>query len=133
MDTAHILLVEDDDDLRQLLSLALHVDGHKVMEARTGREALDLVMNAAIVNRVLDIIVTDVRLPGIGGLTLLSGIRALGWMTPLVVMTAHDIDTIRRQAQRIGVDVVLEKPFDVNDFRAAVAHVLRWHQRLACG
>ena len=123
-----ILLIEDDDDLRGALALALTGDGHEVLEARTGRDALEGIAGAMALEQnpcPPDAIVTDVGLPGVSGLTIVSGLRALGWRTPVIVITGQEPTKTRAAAERAGADFVLTKPFDIDDLRTAVLHVVR--------
>lgn len=123
-----VLVAEDDDDLRSLIVWGLRADGYDIVEARTGSQAADLIAGALLFDegeRAPDLIVTDVRLPGITGMSLLAGIRARGSETPVIVLTAYDIDTVRPEAERLGVVAVFAKPFDIDDLRTAVMNALR--------
>lgn len=119
MTKLRILIADDDADMRALLRAALAADGHEVTEAANGREALDEIL------RPLDLIVTDVRMPGVNGLSLLAGLRACGCTTPVIVISAYDGERLRREAKRIGANAVFAKPFEVDDLRTAVMNVVR--------
>ena len=121
-----VLVVEDDPFLVRLIVWALRGDGYDVVVARDGREATDAIASTLLFDeggRPPDLIITDVRLPGISGLSLLAGIRAHGWKMPIIVMTAHDIERVRPEAERLGATAVFHKPFDVDDLRTAVMHL----------
>ncbi len=123
-----VLVAEDDDDVRTLLATALRADGYVVIEACDGRDAIDRVAPAMLFDEngiAPDAIITDVRMPGISGITLLSGLRANGWDTPIIIITGFDLDKVRPEAEKLGADAVFAKPFDVDDVRTALAHVLR--------
>jgi len=127
-----VLVADDDDDIRALLVAALQADGYIVMEARDGRDAIDRIAPSMLFDENLpapDAIITDIRMPGISGSTLLAGLRANGWATPIIVITAYDIDQVRPELEELGADAVFGKPFDVDDVRTALAHVLRWRRR----
>jgi CheY-like chemotaxis protein len=122
-----VLVAEDDDDLRALIVWGLGTDGYDVVEARNGREAIDEVAGSLLLDegeRPPDLIITDVRMPGVTGVSLLAGIRARGWRIPIIVMTAYDIETMRPEADRLGADVVFSKPFDIDDLRTAAMNLL---------
>jgi two-component system response regulator (stage 0 sporulation protein F) len=122
--TLRVLLAEDDPDMRALVRAALMADGHDVIEAANGREALDLLSPLYGALRPPDVIVTDVRMPGLSGLLLASGLRACGCTTPIIIISAH-CDGLREQARRVGADAVFAKPFEVDDLRTAVMNVTR--------
>jgi CheY-like chemotaxis protein len=77
-----ILIVEDEDKLRRVLSLHLQGEGFETDEARTAEEALPLADRAGLV-------LTDLRLPTVDGLTLMERLRLTAPATPVVVMTAY--------------------------------------------
>lgn len=127
-----VLVAEDDDDMRALVVGSLRADGYEVVEARDGAQAVDAIAGAMLFDedeRAPDIIITDVRLPGINGLSLLAGLRAHHWATPIIVMTAYQPDRIRPLASRLGADATFAKPFAVDDLRAAVANLLHTKPR----
>jgi two-component system, chemotaxis family, chemotaxis protein CheY len=113
-----VLLVEDDDDLRELEATILARAGYRVMTAREGGEALDRV--AVEMPRVIFL---DMRMPGMDGWTFAREFRARhDHATPLVVVTAEAC--ARTRAEEIGADGVLGKPFDATALmRAAQEHV----------
>jgi DNA-binding response OmpR family regulator len=117
-----VLVADDDDDMRALVASALRLDGYVVIEARDGAEVLRVISRP---ESVPDVIVTDIRMPGRSGLTLLAGLRVEGWMTPIVVMSAFVTDQVRTVANQFGADAVLGKPFDIDDLRTVVMNVLR--------
>ncbi len=121
-----VLIAEDDDDIRALLVATLRTDGYEVEEARDGREVLERIspMLFEEAGDGPDAIITDVRMPGVSGMTLLAGLRAIGWTTPIIVITAYDIDVSRSEAEFLGADEVIGKPFNVDVLRAALARVL---------
>jgi DNA-binding response OmpR family regulator len=117
-----VLVADDDDDIRFMVASALRLDGYVVIEARDGGEALRLVSDP---RSVPDVIVTDIRMPDMSGLTLLVGLRDEGWMTPIVVMSAFLSDQVRAVADQFGADAVFGKPFEIDDLRTVVMNVLR--------
>jgi CheY-like chemotaxis protein len=122
-----VLVAEDDDDIRSLIVWGLRADGHDVIEACNGSEAADRIAGSLLFEegaRAPDLIITDVRMHGITGLSLLAGIRARGWKIPIIVITAYEIDKVRPEAERLGADAVMGKPFDVDDLRTTVTRIL---------
>ncbi len=120
-----VLIAEDDDDIRTLLATTLRGDGYYVIEAHDGQEVLERIAPMLFDEAEgPDAIITDVRMPGVSGMTLLAGLRAIGWKTPIIVITAHDIDASRSEARYLGADVVFGKPFDVDELRATLTRLL---------
>lgn len=125
--SARVILAEDDDELRVLLAQALRRDGYDVIEAKDGRELLDLIVDQMLYpgsNPPPDLVITDVRMPGPSGLRALAALRRLDWVTPMMVITAFGDDTIKAECQRIGVSWVFDKPFDIDDLRTAVRNLV---------
>jgi DNA-binding response OmpR family regulator len=95
-----ILLVEDDADLRGMFRVALLLEGFDVREAADGYEALRLLEQGRP-----DLVVLDLRMPRIDGLTVLRDIRVLYKDLPVLVVTAAPVDS-----SHLDVDCVLKKP-----------------------
>jgi len=113
-----ILLADGDRDMRRLVSLVLRSDGHEIVEAADGRELLEAI--AALVidgDRLFDVIIAAQAIPGIPGVSVLSGLRSRGRRTPFVLMSGNPV--VQGQARRLGA-IVLDRPFDANAIRRAV-------------
>ena len=123
-----ILLVEDDPELRRLLASSLHADGYEVVEAGTGTEGVVSVYDmwrSGACGRPIDLIVSDIRMPGWSGLELLDVVRRRRLATPVMLMTAFGAPETHAEAVRLGAAAVLDKPFPLEDFRARVATFVR--------
>lgn len=121
-----ILIAEDDEDTRTLLAEILRGDGYRVEEAASGPDLARAIANRLETRRAvpLDLIVADVRMPGMSGLQVLDALRAVDWATPVVVMTAFGDDDVRAEALRLGAIAVLQKPFEMDDLRTVVRRAL---------
>lgn len=120
-----VLLAEDDGAMRALLAQALRRDGFDVVEVADGA-ALVLEIGTRLQQRREDrpsvhLIVSDIRMPVISGLEVLSALRQAQWGVPVVLITAFGDDEVHAEAERLGAVAVFDKPFDVDDFRTAVA------------
>lgn len=115
-----LLVVEDDARLRQVLRQALEENGHHVMAASDGAEGLDLARQ-----HDFDVIVLDVMLQSIDGVTLTRQIRRDGRSTPIVMITARDEvkDVVRGLDE--GADDYLTKPFALEELYARIRAVTR--------
>ena len=108
--------------MRRLLVGALARDGYEVLSAPNGIELLsDLA--ASLLNpqeRRPDLIITDMRMPGVSGLDILSGLRADGWRMPVIVITAFGDPKLHAEVERFPGAEILDKPFDLDDLRQRV-------------
>jgi DNA-binding response OmpR family regulator len=114
-----ILLAEDDAALRDLMAAALARDGHEVVEASDGSEVLDL-----LAEETLDLIVSDVHMPGWSGLDVLAGLSRDPASPPVVLVTAFGDSQLHADALRLGARATMDKPFDMDQLRAVVESVL---------
>lgn len=122
-----VLLAEDDEELRWLIASALRKDGFDVIEVENGLALLDQVGFALLDSLELDsidLIISDIRMPGWSGLEVLAGLASAGCRTPVVLMTAFGDAETHAAAKRLGAAAVLDKPFDIEDFRSVVLRTL---------
>jgi len=120
METApHILVVDDDREIRDLLSLFLGNHGFRVTSAVDGRE-----MKKALADRAIDLVVLDLMLPGEDGLTLCRDLRARS-NTPVIMLTAMGEEVDRIVGLEMGADDYIGKPFNPRELLARIKAVLR--------
>ncbi len=115
-----LLLVEDEDHLAAGLKLNFELEGFEVDIARTGREA-----GALLLQPDYDIMVLDVMLPDISGLTLCRSVRDTGNTTPILMLTAKASLDDRVEGLNAGADDYLTKPFELEELLARVRSMLR--------
>ena len=116
---ARILVVEDDDAIRDAVRRGLSERGHAVASAATGLAGLEHVLGEAP-----DAVLLDLGLPDVSGLTLISMIRAASEV-PLIVITAQDDDLTMVKALDAGADDYVVKPFGTDQVAARIRAVLR--------
>jgi two-component system cell cycle sensor histidine kinase/response regulator CckA len=116
-----ILLVEDNTSIRALFARVLARQGYRVLEAGSGGEGLD---RAAAHGEGIDLLVTDIRMPGIQGPELARRLRAQRPDLGIVFITGFAGELGPDGGDLAGV-VVLEKPFDIGTFTRVVAAALR--------
>src|SRR5258705_307339 len=105
---AQILLVEDDANLAANLSQVLEDEGVVVTHAARGDEGLTLATQ-----RPFDVVLTDLRLPGLGGLELVRQLHSRIPRLPVVLMTAHGSIETAIEATKLGAYDYLQKPFEM--------------------
>ncbi len=123
--TTHILLVEDDNTLMETLSYNLKNEGYKVTTATDGQDGLELGRNKKI-----DLILLDVMLPGLDGLSVCRILRREGMETPIIMLTARSGEMDKIIGLDSGADDYITKPFSLGELLARVRVALR-HQRAA--
>ena len=116
-----VLVADDDDDMRALVTNALQADGCSTLEARDGEELLEL-LQLGLDRPTLrpDVLVTDVKMPRLSGLGVLEALNAAHWNLPVVMITVVSDESIYTVSRRLGAVGVLHKPFDPNDLLTAV-------------
>jgi len=118
--SGRILVVEDEAGMRSLLATLLGAEGYDVDTAESGEAALALLQD-----RDWDLLVTDLRMPGIDGLELLRRARRLHPDLAVIMVTGYATVENAVAALRRGVDDYLTKPFDIHQLRRTVARTLR--------
>jgi two-component system OmpR family response regulator len=119
--TDHILIVDDDRDIRELIAAYLEKNGLRASMAANGRQ-----MRAALDAGVPDLIVLDLMLPGEDGLALCRELRAGKFRTvPVLMLTARGDEVDRIVGLEMGADDYLAKPFAVRELLARIRAVLR--------
>jgi len=116
---ARILLVEDDAAIRASLSRALEQQGHAVATVSAGMQALETVLSTAP-----DVVLLDLGLPDIDGLTVLGMLRGVSEV-PVIVITARDDDPTIVRALDAGADDYVVKPFGTDHVAARIRALLR--------
>ncbi len=118
---ATIVVAEDDADLRGVLTASLMRNGHRVIPARDGAEAL-----AAIESGRVDLLVLDLVMPNIDGFDVLARLKEIpnGTSLPVVVVSGTDRSTTELQALRLGANVYLSKPIEAAELTEQITKLL---------
>jgi two-component system response regulator PilR (NtrC family) len=114
-----ILIVDDEQSMRELLAILLKKEGYEVLAAGSRAEAA-----AALAGRSVDVVLTDVRLPDGDGLEILRHVKAALPETVVIVMTGHGTTETAVAARKLGAEAYFLKPFDVDEVRIVIRDVL---------
>lgn len=113
-----IILAEDDREMRDLIATSLEQDGYEVTLAKDGGELL-----ARLAFQEFDVVISDIRMPVCNGMTVLEGLRDAHWTIPVILMTAFGDEETRSRAESKDA-LLFDKPFDVDDLRTAIMHLV---------
>jgi two-component system OmpR family response regulator/two-component system alkaline phosphatase synthesis response regulator PhoP len=124
--TRRVLVVEDDASIRELITLHLQLEGYGVVPSADGTEALRLARAEPF-----DLIVLDVMLPGLDGISVCAAVRreSANSETPILMLTARREESDKVLGLETGADDYLTKPFGVREFVARVRALQRRHHR----
>ena len=119
---ARVLLIEDDDDNRELMGEVLQEAGYEVVLVASGAEGL-----RTLAEQSIDVIVTDLGMPGMGGLEVAQAAKEIAPSVPVVVITGFaDREDIKRARGR-EIDAVLVKPVDPDALTSVVDQMVKRH------
>ena len=116
----HILVVDDEENIRQLIKKYANYEGYKVTEASDGLEALEICGQCSF-----DLIVLDVMMPELDGFSALRRLRQEDRRTPVLMLSARGEEYDRIRGFELGVDDYVVKPFSPKELMLRVAAILR--------
>src|SRR6476620_368712 len=118
--SATILIVEDEFAVARGIQYALQQEGYQVAVARSGEEGLEFATNQAP-----DLVVLDVRLPGMDGFETLRRLRAVGSKAPVLLLTARGAEFDKVVGLELGADDYVTKPFALRELMSRIKSLLR--------
>lgn len=116
----HVLVIEDEPQMRSMLVDNLEFEGYRVTAVASGEEGLQ-----ACAHQQFALLLVDVLLPGISGFDVCQQVRALGLLVPIVVLTARTHERDRVRGLDLGADDYVPKPFSVSELLARVRAQVR--------
>ena len=122
-----ILLAEDDEEMRSLLALMLRRAGYRVTECTDGISLLDSLSSFFLPSEEyenFDLIISDIRMPGVTGMEILMGANELDDFPPIILITAFGDKETHMQAERLGAAALFDKPFDIDNMLNKVRTIL---------
>jgi two-component system KDP operon response regulator KdpE len=114
-----ILLIDDEPQIRRVLRTSLASKGARVLDVASGEEAIELLRRETV-----DLILLDLNMPGMGGLTACQAIRS-AWDVPIIVVSVRESDQDKVQALDAGADDYVSKPFSFDELMARMRAALR--------
>jgi CheY-like chemotaxis protein len=118
---ARILIADDEESMRQLVARAIAMDGHEIVTAQDGAEALTIIQDEA---GVFDLLLTDIKMPVMDGIALALAVARDFPKLTILLMTGFADQRERASGLNAIVHDVITKPFAVADIRTAVADAL---------
>ena len=116
---AKILIVDDEPGIQAMIKALLTMAGHESVTAEDGLKALEL-----ITNNTFDLIITDLRMPRMDGLSLIRKVAALGTSIPVILVTGYTSPETASEAIKLGVCGYLAKPFKIDELLSTVGSAL---------
>ena len=122
MSDKNVMVVEDNEKNRKLVRVVLKAKGYNIIEAATGEEALNLLKN-----QKPDIILMDIQLPGIDGLTLIKQIKAsvITKDIPIIAVTAYAMKGDEQKILDTGCDAYVSKPINTQELPRIVEKYIK--------
>ena len=122
MSDKNVMVVEDNEKNRKLMRVVLKAKGYNIIEAATGEEALNLLKN-----QKPDIILMDIQLPGIDGLTLIKQIKAsvITKDIPIIAVTAYAMKGDEQKILDTGCDAYVSKPINTQELPLIVEKYIK--------
>ncbi len=115
-----ILIVDDDQSVRDVLSIVFRKQGYQIEEARDAGDAL-----GKLKNRSFDLIVSDIKMPDLSGIDLLRKVKSLRPELPFVLITAFASTNDAVEAMKLGAEDYITKPFNLDELRITMDKILR--------
>ena len=121
---SRILVVDDEESMREFLRILLEKEGHEVSTAEDGEAGLHQAMD-----READLVISDIRMPRLDGVGLLTRLREHGLETPVILVTAYASRDAAIQAMKQGAFDYITKPFKIDEIRLVIHRALAEAER----
>jgi len=123
-----LLVIDDEPSVRETIALLLRKDGHLVLTAADGEEGLEMFQLAQIQGNPFNVVITDLGMPRMDGLTVARKIKAISPDTPVILLSGWGF-RIRSEEVKEAIDLVLTKPATYQQIRRALSQI--WNRRMA--
>jgi DNA-binding NtrC family response regulator len=125
---ARVLIIEDDEEMRSLLQDFFMEEGFETDSVSNGYDALGV-----LTKKIFDLVVTDIRMPGLTGLDILPRIKKIRPEVAIIVITAFGTEEVRRRAFERGTNAYLEKPIHFQELRGLIHDVIFAKEKIVGG
>jgi DNA-binding response OmpR family regulator len=119
-----ILVIEDDREMRSLLKDYIEDAGYEVDSVEDGSEAF-----RKLARETFDLMITDIRMPGLSGLDILPGLKKLLPQAPIIVITAFGNEEVHHKVLERGANAYLEKPIHLEELRILIQKMISPEER----
>jgi len=116
---ARVLIIEDDEEMRSLLRDFFDAEGYQPEAVSNGYDAF-----GRLTKKPFDLVITDIRMPGLTGLDILPRIKKIQPEAAIIVITAFGTEEVRRKAFERGANAYLEKPIHFQELRDLIRDVI---------
>lgn len=123
MDRKHILVVDDDLNMLRSMEFILEAADFRVTTGRNGKDGLEKILTARG-HQAVDLLITDVQMPGLTGVQLIDELQRLNIALPLLVITAYGDQKLKSELARRGCPHCLDKPFNDEKLLQEVFRIL---------
>jgi len=115
----HILIVDDEDYILALMEEVLRILGYQPLAAANAKQALQI-----LAMQPVDLVITDMEMPGVSGINLLQQVKQTHPSIPVVLITGYGPERAARVAEECGADGFLGKPFHIEDLRFCISRLI---------
>jgi len=115
----HVLIVDDEDYILVLMEEVLRILGYHPLAAANAKQALQI-----LAMQPVDLVITDMEMPGISGISLLQQVKQTHPSVPVVLITGYGLERAARIAEECGADGFLGKPFHIEDLRFCISRLI---------
>ena len=124
MNNIKILVVDDEENIREIITEFLDTLGYNVISARDGEEALRMCTKYSF-----DLVITDIRMPKLNGLKLLQMLKQIFPTLPVILMTGYQPSKSQEEAMTTKADAYLLKPFSLSSLRDILLKVIKRYDK----
>ena len=116
----HILVIDDDKNIRFFIKEALELNNYTVYQAKNGKEGLNIYNNNHI-----DLVIVDIMMPGMDGYEFTKEVRGNNSQLPILMVSAKQLSEDRKKGFLVGIDDYMTKPIDTEELMLHVKALLR--------
>ncbi len=119
-----VLLIEDEESLRQVIQLNLELENYEVITSDNGQDAID-----KLNGQYFDLVILDLMIPKINGIEVLRSLRVQNKKTPVIIISAKNTSSDRINGLKVGADDYLSKPFEIEELTIRIEKLISRNQR----